>query len=610
MKNTAIFIVILFFIFNQNIYCQSNQINFKELIKNQTLLFSNPHIPDFLCEHNDELASYYYSGIVQVNYRQDPETRKAYDFKILPINRSFNFSIYPLEIVNDSLVICTSVINQKLPEYDIIQSFFIINLKTVFKLNEISSRPIELSNSNYETVKYLTRFNKYVGNEALKLHFNDILYKSKGDYHWNDEFQKHDFIDEKIQNLRKVNLSQSEVMSDYKLIFKAKLGEFDYERNRFGVGLELLVTFSKSLLYFPFDIRANINNDILLLPRDKFGPHDNNSQRWSSFRGQNPWTFKMSNGFYIPYKFEDGKKLVRSLNKEREILITLKLIPLTQEGNYPVKSMYPKYFISGLTVSNLNFKTEVIKIEPYIDKNHEDRDEFTSMDDLDKLLDLVVFVNRENKPKIIGLTGGRRYESENFDQYEEDSDSENEFIPDVSNDNTIPPTNNNIKYGSSEKFVTNPIISQELVIKNEFPPEKVNEIVNSKNSEEETFELPLDPDAIRKSGINNETEIYSEVDDPARFPGDTGSYARFIAKNMKYPNEAQRANWGGVVYLSAVINIDGSIQDIQVLKGVGKGCDEEAIRVIKLMPRWLPGKISGRSVRSRNIFPFTFTLSN
>lgn len=106
-----------------------------------------------------------------------------------------------------------------------------------------------------------------------------------------------------------------------------------------------------------------------------------------------------------------------------------------------------------------------------------------------------------------------------------------------------------------------------------------------------------------------EEEIFTAVEQQAEFPGGSGAWQRFLAKTLKYPSLAQRANVGGRVFVSFVVNTDGSVSDVEVLKGVGFGCDEEAIRIIRSMPRWNPGKQSGRAVRSRFTQPITFVLS-
>ncbi|MBX2941280.1 MAG: energy transducer TonB [Cyclobacteriaceae bacterium] len=85
-------------------------------------------------------------------------------------------------------------------------------------------------------------------------------------------------------------------------------------------------------------------------------------------------------------------------------------------------------------------------------------------------------------------------------------------------------------------------------------------------------------------------------------------FYRQIADNIKYPSQARRMGVKGRVFVQFVINLDGSLTDIKVIKGIGAGCDEEAIRVLKAAPAWKPGKQRGVPVRQRMILPITFEL--
>lgn len=106
--------------------------------------------------------------------------------------------------------------------------------------------------------------------------------------------------------------------------------------------------------------------------------------------------------------------------------------------------------------------------------------------------------------------------------------------------------------------------------------------------------------------IIQEEKIYTAVQQQAEFPGGLSAWSRFLMTTLKYPSAAARANKGGRVFVSFVVNTDGSIQDVKLIKGVGFGCDEEAIRVIKSMPRWNPAKQNGKPVRSIFNQPITF----
>ena len=105
-----------------------------------------------------------------------------------------------------------------------------------------------------------------------------------------------------------------------------------------------------------------------------------------------------------------------------------------------------------------------------------------------------------------------------------------------------------------------------------------------------------------------EETIFTVVEQQPEFPGGGSALGQWLGKNIRYPAAAQRANIAGKVYISFVVNTDGSIQDVTILKGLGFGTDEEAQRVVKSMPKWRPGKQSGRPVRVKFNLPISFTL--
>ncbi len=98
------------------------------------------------------------------------------------------------------------------------------------------------------------------------------------------------------------------------------------------------------------------------------------------------------------------------------------------------------------------------------------------------------------------------------------------------------------------------------------------------------------------------------VDIQPEFPGGINGFKEFLTKNLKYPSAAQSAGVSGKVYLQFTVNQDGSLDNISAIKGIGFGCDEEAIRVMKLMPAWKPGRQSGRAVRVKFNVPIVFAL--
>jgi periplasmic protein TonB len=103
-------------------------------------------------------------------------------------------------------------------------------------------------------------------------------------------------------------------------------------------------------------------------------------------------------------------------------------------------------------------------------------------------------------------------------------------------------------------------------------------------------------------------EIFTVVEEQPGYPGGDEARIRFLQENIKYPEEAKELGVQGKVFVTFVVEVDGSITDVRVLRGIGAGCDEEAIRVVKSMPRWVPGKQRGQPVRVQFNLPIKFTL--
>ncbi len=110
------------------------------------------------------------------------------------------------------------------------------------------------------------------------------------------------------------------------------------------------------------------------------------------------------------------------------------------------------------------------------------------------------------------------------------------------------------------------------------------------------FEEPVEEVVKEES---DEDVIFTVVEQQAEFDGGFEAMAKFIAKNMKYPAQARRMGVEGSVFVSFVVDREGNISDPQVIKGISADCDKEAIRVVKAMPPWKPGKQNGKPVKSR-----------
>lgn len=101
-------------------------------------------------------------------------------------------------------------------------------------------------------------------------------------------------------------------------------------------------------------------------------------------------------------------------------------------------------------------------------------------------------------------------------------------------------------------------------------------------------------------------DVFVFVEDSPEFPGGMDSLYTFLEANIQYPAAAEKDSIEGSVYVQFVVEKDGSISNIRVLRDIGGGCGEEVVRVIKLMPKWLTGKQKGKPVRCQFILPVKF----
>jgi periplasmic protein TonB len=170
---------------------------------------------------------------------------------------------------------------------------------------------------------------------------------------------------------------------------------------------------------------------------------------------------------------------------------------------------------------------------------------------------------------------------------------------------------------STTKFLP-PEIKPDEDVKTTEPPPTVTELKEAPAGEET---IVGDPNAAQEVIVEEtgkkeeiveikpvEEQVFTVVEQNAEFPGGPSALRRFLEKNLNYPPQAQRANISGRVFCSFVVDRSGNISDVKVDKGIGFGLDEEAKRVIEAMPRWNPGKQSGRAVKSKFNLPIVFQL--
>lgn len=112
---------------------------------------------------------------------------------------------------------------------------------------------------------------------------------------------------------------------------------------------------------------------------------------------------------------------------------------------------------------------------------------------------------------------------------------------------------------------------------------------------------PQEPDS-------NQVLIVVEV--MPQFPGGMPALSAYVSEHLKYPEKAKELRVEGLVLLQFVVEKDGSVSNAEVIRGIGYGCDEEALRVLRQMPAWKPGQQGGKPVRVRFSLPISFKLAD
>ena len=107
----------------------------------------------------------------------------------------------------------------------------------------------------------------------------------------------------------------------------------------------------------------------------------------------------------------------------------------------------------------------------------------------------------------------------------------------------------------------------------------------------------------------NDTTVYTIVEDMPSYPGGDNARLKFLQSILVYPEKAKKRGIQGTVYITFVVDTDGSVTDVKVLRGIDEECDKEALRVVKLMPKWKPGYQKGKPVRVQFYMPVKFTLN-
>lgn len=464
-------------------------IDFKQLIDSHTPVFTKPTIVREINTSNNDIDSRFYNGIVYLD-----ENDKKH-----PVVRSKKLQLFPLEMLSEDIAYCVKRKSQGSYDED---EYYLVNVNVVSKYDELGVMPVEFSISNTELLSLFSNFNP-ISLSQLNCFLSGLINESSANYTWHDEFQKQDFVQNKINQLNQNKYQTINQKKDYYLTFRGTLGAYDFQSNSFSIRVLYLSDFSSSMANFPFDVAFDLGETHEELANGIFGSPNERYKTWNEFR-------QLDNIGSITYKIDPSlaRSLVSRLNGDREV--NLKLVLKSNSTN-----------------------------------------------------------NKEN------LNCSNGYSSSNRVNFQVSS-------------MTVLPANLGIEV---EPSVVEYSAELALMLNDDLQSNDVNKSVD------------------REFTSNLSDEIFTSTEQQAEFPGGPRAFGAFLQKNLRYPSAAQRANVGGKVYVQFVVNTDGTIQDLEILKSVGYGCDEEAIRVIKAVPRWTPGKNSGRPVRSRFTQPITFVLS-
>ncbi|TKC00744.1 M56 family metallopeptidase [Pedobacter cryophilus] len=179
-----------------------------------------------------------------------------------------------------------------------------------------------------------------------------------------------------------------------------------------------------------------------------------------------------------------------------------------------------------------------------------------------------------------------------------------------------------LKYGlSAPLFLIAMILSSATISENKnlktiakqvAPKHNITESLPNLNSKKEVtnkiFKDPTTINQITSANLENIDSVFTKVDELPSFPGGLQAFGMFLGENMKYPALARDNKIQGRVFVQFVVEKDGSLSEIKVVRGIGSGCDEEAVRVLALSPKWTPGMQNGKVVRVSYVVPIFFQM--
>lgn len=156
--------------------------------------------------------------------------------------------------------------------------------------------------------------------------------------------------------------------------------------------------------------------------------------------------------------------------------------------------------------------------------------------------------------------------------------------------------------GSDEK---NP----EILIFNEDLKSQVNVVEQLFSAASATNQEGISTSNLTSGDNGTTNEVFDVVENKPNPVGGMAGWNKYLSENLRYPEDAQEKGIEGTVIVAFVVNTDGAVSDIEILRGIGGGCDEEVYRIVKGSPNWIPGMVGGKPVRSRMRLPLRFKLA-
>lgn len=147
-------------------------------------------------------------------------------------------------------------------------------------------------------------------------------------------------------------------------------------------------------------------------------------------------------------------------------------------------------------------------------------------------------------------------------------------------------------------------------------PQKDEAITDEMTSAEQTKteqsatepEQSDDTKLLEQQEVSPEEDVFTVVETMPEFPGGKKALYKFLADNIKYPEKAKKDGIQGRVFVNFIVESNGDVSNVNIIRGVSSELDKEALRVVKMMPKWKPGVQRGKNVRVSFNLPIKFTL--